>query len=217
VKAQVRQIRYRVNINTLERHAETELKLNEIGAVVIDTHSPLFVDHYGRNRATGCFVLVDPISNATVAAGMITGRDPRVADALAGKETEPADLDRVPAAEREVRIGHPPVLIWLNGGAHLAYAVERELFRRGYLTHVIAAQTDGSVLLELAHNGVAAGLVTICSADFLYEVERERAQALINAHQFVDVDASRLESTEEAVGRIAKELHTRGIIPRPLS
>jgi sulfate adenylyltransferase large subunit len=213
VKAQVRQIRYRVNVNTLERHPATELKLNEIGAVVIDTHSPLFVDHYGRNRATGCFILVDPISNATVAAGMITGRDPRVADARAGKESDAEQADRIAASEREARIGHPPVLIWLNGGANLACAVERELFRRGYLTHVIAAQTDGSVLLELARNSVASGLVTICSADFLYEVERERAQTLISADRFVDLDASTPERAEEAVGTIAGELQSRGILP----
>ena len=79
VKAQVRLIRYRVNVNTLERHPASELNLNEIGTVVIDTHSPLFVDQYRRNRMTGSFVMVDPISNATVAAGMVTGRDPRVA------------------------------------------------------------------------------------------------------------------------------------------
>ena len=80
------------------------------------------------------------------------------------------------------------VLVWLNGGANLAYAVERELFGRGYLTHVIAAQTDGSVMLELAHNMTSAGLVTICAADFLYEVERERAARADRPAQFVDLD-----------------------------
>jgi hypothetical protein len=213
VKAQVRTIRYRVNINTLERHQATYLSLNEIGAVVIDTHSPLFVDHYGRNRVTGSFVLVDPISNATVAAGMITGRDPRVADST-GRDTDIAELSRVSTSERQERIGHPPVMIWLNGGANLAYALERELFNRGYLTHVIAAQTDGSVLLELAHNVVAAGLVTVCSADFLYEVERERAQALVDPSQFLDFDGSRFEDDGQAIAAILQELTVRGIAPR---
>src|SRR5207302_10088542 len=50
VKAQVRRIRYRADVNTLERHPATELQLNEIGAVVIDTHLPLFVDPSLLNR-----------------------------------------------------------------------------------------------------------------------------------------------------------------------
>ena len=211
VKAQVRLIRYRVNVNTLERQPASELNLNEIGTVVIDTHSPLFVDQYRRNRMTGSFVMVDPISNATVAAGMVTGRDPRV-DPTA-PEAQTTETNLVPAADRQKRVGHAAVLVWLNGGANLAYAVERELFGRGYLTHVIAAQTDGSVMLELAHNMTSAGLVTICAADFLYEVERERAAALIDSKQFVDLDASLFASPEEAAKAMAEKLAQRGITP----
>jgi sulfate adenylyltransferase large subunit len=212
VKAQVRFIRYRVNVNTLERQPASELNLNEIGTVVIDTHSPLFVDQYRRNRITGSFVMVDPISNATVAAGMVTGRDPRVADP-AMSEVQAFELNRIPAMDRQKRIGHAAVLVWLNCGANFAYAVESELFKRGYLTHVIAAQTDGSVMLELAHNMTTAGLVTICAADFLYEVERERAEALIDPAQFVDLDASIFATPEDAAGAVMEKLTGRGITP----
>jgi sulfate adenylyltransferase large subunit len=187
IRAQVRGIRYRVDINTLERHAATELRLNEIGAVVIDTHSPMFVDHYGRNRATGSFILIDPMSNATVAAGMVTGRDPRAGDTRALRATEPDASSRIAESERQARIGHPPFLIWLNEGTRSAYEIERTLFERGYLTHVISAQHEGSVLLEVAQNAFAAGLVVICAADFLYEVEKDRAQAICPPRQFIDV------------------------------
>lgn len=213
VKAQVRFIRYRVNVNTLEKLPAPELRLNEIGTVVIDTHAPLFVDQYRRNRATGSFVLVDPVSNATVAAGMVTGRDPRVADPTM-PEAQPPTEGRIPEAERQQRIGHPSALIWMNGGADVGFAVESELFQRGYLTHVIAAQTDGSVLLELAHNLTAAGLITICAADFLFEVERERAGALTEPERFLEVDISAFASPEEAAKAIAGELQARGITPR---
>lgn len=213
VKAQVRFIRYRVNVNTLEKLPAPELRLNEIGTVVIDTHAPLFVDQYRRNRATGSFVLVDPVSNATVAAGMVTGRDPRVADPTMPEAQPPAE-GRIPEAERQQRIGHPSALIWMNGGAHVGFAVESELFQRGYLTHVIAAQTDGSVLLELAHNLTAAGLITICAADFLFEVERERAGALTEPERFLEIDISAFASPEEAAKAIAGELQARGITPR---
>ena len=213
VKAKVRYVRYRVDVNSFQRHPAAELKLNEIGTVVIDTHSPIFVDQYRRNRATGSFILVDPISNATVAAGMVTGRDPKLADS-AMLEVQPIEAQqRISVIDRQERLGHASALIWLNGGLHLAFAIENELFRRGYLTHVIAAQTDGSVMLELAQNLTAAGLVTICAADFLYESERDRAQALIDPARFLDVDASLFSSPEEAVEKISVMIAERRISP----
>ena len=212
VKAQVRYVRYRVDVNSFQRHPATELKLNEIGTVVIDTHSPLFVDQYRRNRATGSFILVDPVSNATVAAGMVTGRDPKMADP-AIQEVQAPEAENVSLMERQERVGHASVLVWLNGGVQLAFAIESELFRRGYLTHVIAAQTNGSVMLELAQNLTAAGLLTICAADFLYEVERDRAQAVIDPAGFIDVDASLFGSPEEAVEKILEMLTERRIVP----
>jgi len=214
VKAQVRLIRYKVNVNTLDKHDASELHLNEIGAVVLDTHSPLFVDPYRRNRATGSLILIDPVTNETVAAGMITGRDPRINDAAPATDgRESTETGRVSARDRARRIGHGPTLIWLNGGANLAYAVEKALFEKGYLTHVVAAQTDGSVLLELAQNVLAAGLVAICSADFLYTVERERAKALADANSFIDLESSLSEQPEEAAEQILGVLEQHGILP----
>src|SRR4051794_13900027 len=213
VKAQVRYVRYRVDVNSFQRHPASELKLNEIGTVVIDLHSPLFVDQYRRNRATGSFVLVDPISNATVAAGMVTGRDPKMADPAIQEVQAIEPQERISTTDRQQRVGHASALIWLNGGVHLAFAIESELFKRGYLTHVIAAQTDGSVMLELAQNLTAAGLVTICAADFLYESERDRAQALIDPARFLDVDASLFGSPEEAVDKISLMMAERQISP----
>jgi sulfate adenylyltransferase large subunit len=212
VKAQVRYVRYRVDVNSFQRHPATELKLNEIGTVVIDTHSPIFVDQYRRNRATGSFILVDPICNATVAAGMVTGRDPKLSDP-AIQEVQTLDAERISTVDRQKRVGHASVLVWLNGGVQLAFAVESELFKRGYLTHTIAAQSDGSVMLELAQNLTAAGLVTICAADFLYEVEKGRAKALMALGHFIDVDASLFSSPEEAVAKITEILVQRRIVP----
>jgi len=212
VKAQVRYVRYRVDVNSFQRHPASELKLNEIGTVVIDLHSPLFVDQYRRNHATGSFVLVDPISNPTVAAGMITGRDPKMSDS-AIQEVQAVETMHISRTDRQQRVGHASVLVWLNGGVQLAFEIESELFNRGYLTHVVAAQANGSVMLELAQNVTAAGLLTICAADFLYEVERDRAKAIIDPAGFIDVDASVFSSAEEAVARISEILVERQIIP----
>mgnify|MGYP001826543623 FL=1 len=70
----VKDLAYRLDINTLHRDEEaTDLRLNEIGRITFRTQQPLFFDEYRRNRETGSFILVDEVSNATVAAGMING------------------------------------------------------------------------------------------------------------------------------------------------
>ena len=75
VRAMVRDVQYRLDINNLHRddHAE-RLSLNEIGRVSLRSTAPLFTDEYRRNRTTGSFVLVDEVTNATVAAGMVLAR-----------------------------------------------------------------------------------------------------------------------------------------------
>jgi len=71
-RALVRDIHYRLDVNTLHRDpAVEELRLNDIGRIDLRTTSPLFYDEYRRNRVTGSFVLVDEATDATVAAGMI--------------------------------------------------------------------------------------------------------------------------------------------------
>ena len=70
----VKDLQYRLNINTLHRdESATGLTLNEIGRVSLRTTQPLFYDDYRRNRETGSFILVDEASHATVGAGMIIG------------------------------------------------------------------------------------------------------------------------------------------------
>jgi bifunctional enzyme CysN/CysC len=73
-RALVKDLRYRLDINTLHRdEAAPSLTLNEIGRVTLRTTVPLFFDEYRRNRATGSFILVDEVTSRTVGAGMILG------------------------------------------------------------------------------------------------------------------------------------------------
>jgi bifunctional enzyme CysN/CysC len=62
---------------TLVTHPAEQLGMNEFGQVEIECHHPLYCDPYSENRATGAFILVDPIGNGTLAAGMIRGSDAR--------------------------------------------------------------------------------------------------------------------------------------------
>ena len=71
---ELKQIVHRVNINTLEEESVNALEMNAIGIVHLETARPLSFDRYTDNRTTGSFILIDPVSNATVAAGMIAGR-----------------------------------------------------------------------------------------------------------------------------------------------
>jgi len=72
VKAIVRELNYKININTLHKiEDDQEFGLNEIGCVQVRTSAPLYYDSYKDNRITGSFVLIDEQTNETVAAGMI--------------------------------------------------------------------------------------------------------------------------------------------------
>jgi sulfate adenylyltransferase subunit 1 len=71
-KAIVQELRYQVDIETLHKKEGTSaLGMNDIGRIALRTATPLFYDSYRRNRLTGSFILIDPGTHETVAAGMI--------------------------------------------------------------------------------------------------------------------------------------------------
>ncbi len=87
VRAFIQELNYRINVDTMHREVAEILHLNEIGRVQITTTQPLFFDPYQINRATGSFILIDPHTNNTVAAGMIRDRTRRVSELV--KENVP--------------------------------------------------------------------------------------------------------------------------------
>lgn len=73
-KAMIKDVTYKVNINTLDRDTESkELNMNDIARVTIRTTKPLMIDEYRDNRNTGSIILIDDSTNETVAAGMVIG------------------------------------------------------------------------------------------------------------------------------------------------
>ena len=70
-RAMITEILYKVDVNTLHRDENTDIKMNDIARVKIRATKPLFTDTYGQNRVTGSLILVDETTNETVAAGMI--------------------------------------------------------------------------------------------------------------------------------------------------
>lgn len=76
VRALVRDIDYRLDVNTLHRDSTVDsIGLNDIGRIFLRTTAPVFYDEYRVNRATGSFVLVDETTNSTVGAGMLLRRN----------------------------------------------------------------------------------------------------------------------------------------------
>ena len=72
-RARIDNIKYKVDVNTMEKSNVDKLSLNEIGRVVFTTGKELFFDPYSENKQTGAFILIDPITNNTSAVGMIIG------------------------------------------------------------------------------------------------------------------------------------------------
>lgn len=95
-RARIGGIDYRVDVNTMERHPAERLALNEIGLVSISAADALLYDPYTENRATGAFILIDPVTNYTSAVGMILGADPR--------QTDSSDEDRIEISLAELNI-----------------------------------------------------------------------------------------------------------------
>jgi len=70
--AEIKELRHRINIHSLEHEPASAIEMNEIAVVHIETARILSFDPYARNRTTGSFILIDPVTNATAAAGMIS-------------------------------------------------------------------------------------------------------------------------------------------------
>ncbi len=215
--ANVTAIEHRVNIDTLAEEPAHTLALNEIGRVAIETARPLFFDAYAANRGTGSFILIDPIGNSTVAAGMI--QEPR-RPTSAARAARSALLEvefqagRLTPAERSARAGHRPAAIWLTARRDLAYLLERQLFQRGCQVHALAEDVESPILPELAALLTAAGLIAIFSVSSADTVERERAKAEVGADRFFLFEAQSLAGDDQrAAEEICAALEDRGVLP----
>jgi len=172
-RAKATSIAFRVDMNTLEQNPTRELKMNDIGAVQFEAVRPLFFDPYERNRTTGSFILIDPLSNATVGAAMIRAELP----AAAGEET--TWKTAVTAEERYRRHGHDPALILVENRPQLAQYLERALFAQGFEVALLSREDVpvdrlGEILALLQ----SIGLVVIYSTGAVSSEEKLGLSAL---------------------------------------
>ena len=208
-------LKYRVDVNTLHRDPAPELGLNEIGRVSISLNAPIHFDAYRRNRNTGAFIVVDRITNATVASGMILdksgdGSPKSVWDDEVKSDDDSNEVSAVSAEERSARFGQQPATVLLtgltgSGKTSIGMAVERKLFEQGRAVAMIDGEyvrrglnrdlgytaEDRSENLRrsghLAHTLNDAGL--ICLASFVAPSEdvRRKVGMLIGEERFLVV------------------------------
>jgi sulfate adenylyltransferase subunit 1 len=210
-------VRYRVNVNTLGHEAAQQLEMNDIACVDFETSTPLFFDPYSRNRATGSFILIDPISNATVGAAMICSDVSATSgiDSGAGKSQAAADLSPLAVAapvaaitreERVARHGHQPAIFLLTGRPQLGAQLQRALFAEGF--QVVGLTTgraaSASALPELLKLTQSLGYVVVVSGESADGGETAATRGFTG--QVFDLDAINLPADDSDALRKILEL-----------
>ena len=230
VPATVAPIRYKLDVDTLEQIAATQLDLNEIGVVQVELGHPVAFDPYVENRDTGGFILIDRITNHTVGAGLLE----RALFRSENVRVEELEVDR------EARAGlkaQRPFVVWLTGlpGAgksSIANALEKRLFAEGRHTVLL----DGANLRrgiskdlsftdadraennrragEIARLMTDAGLIVLAAFVSPFRADRETARSLFDEGEFVEVFVdlpAELAARRDTTGLYAKA-QTGGVI-----
>ena len=183
VRAKALQFRYRVNVNTLQQEPVSSLEMNDIASVEFETVSPLFFDPYTQNRITGSFILIDPISNATLGAGMIRAD---LADQTVTEQVSKQGFVPVTAAERYKRHGHYPALILVEGNPALAARLERSLFDDHFAVLLVSGDAVSVSILEKQLPTLeSAGLIVIYSCEALSPESKHKIGSLVPG-RFID-------------------------------
>jgi adenylyl-sulfate kinase len=210
-RARIDKIRYKIDVNTLEKSPIDHFTLNEIGRVVITTTKPLFFDPYKKNRATGAFILIDPVTNNTSAVGMIIDRlrDEDLPSRITAVEREKIERGEclIKPGEREAFYNQKGVTLWItglhgSGKNQLAYTLEKLLFDQGATVVLLDGSTVRSGLSReldyspadraehlrrVAHVARILndqGIITICSFISPDEDIRQQAAEIIGKERF---------------------------------
>ena len=203
VGAMVTEVKYRLDIATLEHLAAKDLHCDEIAFVNIATAEPITFDPYEQNQLTGGFILIDRHSNATVAAGLIRFGLRRAANTY-------FQAFEVNKSARAQLNGHKPALLWFTGlsGAGkstIADHLEKKLHALGKHTFVLDGDNVRHGLnrdlgfteadrvenirrvAEVARLFVEAGMITMVAFISPFRAEREMARELVGPGEFIEI------------------------------
>jgi bifunctional enzyme CysN/CysC len=196
-------LKYKIDVNSLEHLAATTLQLNEIGVCAIELDRPIAFDPYAENRETGGFILIDRITNDTLAAGLLHFALRRSDNV----HWQAIDVDK---SARSALSQQKPCIVWMTGfsGAGkstIANLVERRLHSLGHHTYLLDGDnvrhglnkdlgfTDADRVEnvrrvgEVARLMVDAGLIVIASFISPFRSERRSVRELVDENEFIEV------------------------------
>ena len=201
--ASLTSLKYRINVNNQAHESCRQLGLNDIAVANLALGKPLTFEPYAETRALGAFILVDKLSHATVAAGMIRHNLRRAQNV----HRQAMGICRL---DRERMNGHAGKVIWLtglsgSGKSTLANALEKELFVQGKRTYILDGDnirqginrdlgfTEADRVenirrvTEVARLMMDAGLIVITAFISPFRAERQMARELIGPDHFIEV------------------------------
>lgn len=216
VRAFVSELNYRIDVDTLHREQTETLRLNEIGRVKIVTTQPLFFDPYALNRSTGNFILIDPVANTTVAAGMIRRRASEIDEVVAQQTARQRssnvtwDSSQISREVRERQNGHHAAVLWFtglsgSGKSTIARTLEKRLFEHGVHTFYLDGDNvrhglNGDLgfsdkdrkenirrVAEVARLAFDHGNLTFCTFISPFAADRDFARSLLPTGRFVEI------------------------------
>jgi len=201
--ATVAPLKYKVNVNTLERLAAKTLEMNEIGVCDLELSQPVVFEPYSENRDLGGFILIDRTTNMTAGAGMLHF-------ALRRSQNVHWQALDVNKAARAGLKGQAPCVIWFtglsgSGKSTIANIVEKRLHALGRHTYVLDGDNVRHGLnkdlgfadadrvenirrvAEVARLMVDAGLIVLVSFISPFRAERRMARELLETDEFCEV------------------------------
>ncbi len=203
VSATVQQPKYEINVNTLDHLAAKTLELNGIGVVELSTDKPIVFEAYADNRTLGGFILIDKLTNATVAAGMLHFSLRRAQNV----HWQASDVDRDMRANLK---NQRPALLWFtglsgSGKSTIANLVEKKLHRMNRHSFLLDGDnvrhglnrdlgfTEADRIENIRRVGEVAklmtdaGLIVITAFISPFRVEREMVRSMLPEGEFIEI------------------------------
>jgi len=203
VSATIQPPKYEINVNTLEHLAAKTLELNGIGVAELATDRPIVFEPYAQNRALGGFILIDKITNATVAAGMLHFSLRRAQNV----HWQAIDVSR----EARAALKHQtPSVLWFtglsgSGKSTIANLVEKKLYALGRHSFLLDGDnvrhglnkdlgfTEADRIENIRRVGEVAklmadaGLIVITAFISPFRAEREMVRAMLPEDEFIEI------------------------------
>ncbi len=203
ITGEVTELKYKVNVNSLEHEAGKTLELNEVGLCNLSLDETIAYDAYRDNPAMGSFIMIDKISNVTVAAGMIDFGLRRATNV----HWQAVDVDK---AARATQKRQKPVVLWFtglsaSGKSTIANLVEKKLFTMGKHTYLLDGDNvrhglnrdlgfvDADRVENIRRVGEVsrlmadAGLIVLTAFISPFRAERRMVRDMMEDHEFIEV------------------------------